>query len=215
MIEHFGLYLVITDPIAGYDACTEAAVECGVSYVQLRMKERPYDEVVRTGRRMRAITRGTPTRFIVNDDVSIARTLDADGVHLGQADMSLVQARSLWPSEAKKLFGLSTHDETQAAAALAQQPDYIGVGPVYATPTKRIADPVLGLTRAANIVNSATMTAVAIGGIDLARLAEVLRSGVRNFAVVRYVCQDREPKPRIRELMGLWQDARQRSAPST
>lgn len=208
MIEHFGLYLVITDPVAGYDACTEAAVECGVSYVQLRMKERPYDEVVRTGRRMRAITQDTPTRFIVNDDVSVARTLDADGVHLGQADMNLTQARSLWPSEDKKLFGLSTHDEAQAATALAQQPDYIGVGPVYATPTKRIADPVLGVARAANIVNSAPMTAVAIGGIDLARLAEVLRAGIRNFAVVRYVCQDRDPTSRLRELMNLWQDAR-------
>lgn len=203
MIEHFGLYLVITDPLAGYDACTEAAVRCGLRYVQLRMKDRPRDEVVRTGRRMRAITRGTGTRFIVNDDVSIAREVDADGVHLGQTDMSLTQAREQWPSEMPKLFGLSTHDEEQAAAALAQRPDYIGVGPVYATPTKRVADPVLGLERATRIVRSTPLTAVAIGGLDLRTLPGVLKLGVRNFAVVRSVCRHMNPEQPIRELMQL------------
>lgn len=207
MKQCFGLYLVITDPVAGYDACTEAAVECGLGYVQLRMKDRPHEEIVEIGKRMRTITQGTATRFIVNDDVSLARAVDADGVHLGQSDMSLAQARSLWPSEVPKLFGLSTHDEAQAAAALAQKPDYIGVGPVYATPTKRIADPVLGLDRAAKIVQETPLTAVAIGGIDRVRLAEVFRAGIRNFAVVRYVCQHPKPEVPIRELQNLWLEA--------
>lgn len=203
-MEVFGLYLVVTDPVSGYDACTEAAVECSLRYVQLRLKDRPREDVVQVAKRMRAITRGGSTRFIVNDDVSVAREVDADGVHLGQTDLPLAEARRLWPSDTPKFFGLSTHDEVQAEAALSQSPDYIGVGPVYATPTKRIADPVLGVARAASIVERSQLTSVAIGGIDAQRLAELLRMKIRNFAVVRYVCQHPKPVEPIRELMQIW-----------
>src|SRR5512147_912127 len=91
--ERFGLYLVLTDPLAGYDACAEAAVAGGVRYVQLRAKDRARAEVVRIGQRLRAITRGSATRLIINDDVVAAREVDADGVHLGQGDASLEEAR--------------------------------------------------------------------------------------------------------------------------
>lgn len=201
MTEAFGLYLVITDPVAGYAACTIAAVEHGVRYVQLRMKDTPLDEVVRVGREMRSITRGTATKFIVNDELDVARAVDADGLHLGQSDMSLSEARRRWLTSETKVFGLSTHDESQAIAAVAERPDYIGVGPLYATPTKRIADPVVGLERAAAIIRNSALTCVAIGGIDRARLREVRAAGVTNFAVVRYVCQHPRPSTAIRELV--------------
>lgn len=204
MTENFGLYLVVTDPTSGYDACTEAAVECGLRYVQLRIKDQPRERVVEIAQRMRAITRGSTTRFIVNDDVRVAREVDADGVHLGQTDLALAEARRLWSSEIPKFFGLSTHDESQATAALQEAPDYIGVGPVYATPTKRIADPVLGVARAARIVAQSKLTTVAIGGIDAQRLTELLGAQIRNFAVVRYVCQHPKPAEPIRELMEIW-----------
>jgi len=79
MDDAFGLYLVMTDPVAGYEACTAAAVRCGVRYLQLRMKEAPRDAVLETARRVRAITLGSDTLFILNDDVTIAREVDADG----------------------------------------------------------------------------------------------------------------------------------------
>jgi thiamine-phosphate pyrophosphorylase len=207
----WGLYLVLTDPVAGYATCTEAAVRAGLRHVQLRMKGGARAEIMRVGHELRAITRGTGTRFIVNDDVAVARAVDADGLHLGQNDMSIAEARRCWPEHEGKLFGLSTHDEAQAATAAAAAPDYIGVGPVYATPTKRIPDPVLGVARAAAIVHRAPMPTVAIGGIDRERLPELIASGVRSYAVVRYVCQRPRPLDAIRELLDTTTEAMAKS----
>ena len=201
MIADSGLYLVLTAPVAGYAACTEAAVQAGLGTVQLRMKDATRDEVIRVGHVMRSITRGSTTRFIVNDDVEVARTVDADGLHLGQSDMSIRAARRLWPGSESKIFGLSTHNEQQASQAQSESPDYIGVGPIYATPTKRVADPVLGVERTASIVRQSKMQTVAIGGIDCNCLPALLAAGIRHFAVVRYVCQRARPLDAIRELL--------------
>ena len=203
MDDGFGLYLVMTDPVAGYEACAAAAVRCGVRYLQLRMKGAPRDAVLETARRVRGITLGTDTLFIVNDDVTIAREVDADGVHLGQRDLPLDEARRLWPAAGKR-FGLSTHDERQALLASFLSPDYIGVGPVFATPTKAVPDPVLGLERMGSIVRSSSVEAVAIGGIDGGNLAEVLRRGARNFCVVRAIARRPDPENAIRELQRVW-----------
>ena len=203
MNDNLDLYLVVTNPVAGYVACAEAAVAAGLRYVQLRMKNVARERVVQVGREMLAVTRGTATKLIVNDDVTIAREIDADGVHLGQTDMSLTEARKLWPGSASKVFGLSTHDETQALAALNESPDYMGVGPVFSTPTKRVADPVLGVARAAAIIQQSNVPAVAIGGIDRSKLPELFSSGIRHIAVVRYVCERPRPLEAIRELMAV------------
>ena len=203
MDDAFGLYLVMTDPVAGYETCAAAAVRCGVRYLQLRMKGTLRDAVLETARRVRAITLGSDTLFIVNDDVTIAREVDADGVHLGQGDLPLDEARRLWPAPGKR-FGLSTHNELQAVMASRRSPDYIGVGPVFATPTKAVPDPVLGLERMASILRSSPVAAVAIGGIDRGNLAEVLRRGARNFCVVRAVNRQPDPGTAIRELQDIW-----------
>ncbi len=206
MDDAFGLYLVMTDPVAGYDACAAAAVRCGVRYLQLRMKGAPRDAVLETALRVRKITLGSDTLFIVNDDVTIAREVDADGVHLGQNDPSLGEARRIWSAPGKR-YGLSTHDERQAHLAARQSPDYIGVGPVFATPTKAIPDPTLGLERMEAIVRSSPVAAVAIGGIDGGNLAEVLRRGARNFCVLRAVNRRPDPETAIRELQSIWRQA--------
>lgn len=207
-----GLYLVLTEPIAGYAACAEAAVQAGLQYVQLRMKDAPSVDTIRIGHDIRSITRGTGTRFIVNDDVEIARTVDADGLHLGQTDMAIDVAKRCWPTSTPKIFGLSTHSEAQAVAAESKAPSYIGVGPVYATPTKRIADPTLGVARTAAIVQKSKIPTVAIGGIDRVRLPELLAAGICSFAVVRYVCERAQPLDAIRELLDTATEYLTRSA---
>lgn len=199
MTEAFGLYLVLTDPLTGYAGCAEAAVACGVRYLQLRMKGASREAILATGLRLRAITRGTATRFIVNDDVELARELDADGVHVGQDDLPLPEARRRWPVPGK-LFGLSTHNAAEARAAVALAPDYIGVGPVFATPTKAAPDPVLGLAAMGAIVRESPLTAVAIGGIDASNVAQILAQGADNFAVVRAVNRAPDPVAAIRAL---------------
>ena len=206
MDDAFGLYLVMTDPVAGYDACAAAAVRCGVRYLQLRMKGASPDAVLETALRVREITLGSDTLFIVNDDVTIAREAGADGVHLGQDDLPLDAARRIWSAPGKR-YGLSTHNERQALLAARQSPDYIGVGPVFATPTKAVPDPVLGLERMASIVRSSPVAAVAIGGIDAGNLAEVLRRGARNFCVLRAVNRRPDPETAIRELQSIWKQA--------
>ena len=201
-IERFGLYLVITNPVTSYERCAEAAVLAGLRYIQLRIKKSPREQIRATALALRAITRGTPTRFIVNDDPALAAEVDADGVHLGQDDMPLADARRLYPS--LRFFGLSTHNPDQAAQAAGAGPDYCGVGPVYATPTKEIPDPALGPEQAGAIIQAAPFTTVAIGGINAENLPSVLRAGAINFSVVRQVCLDPEPYDAIRRLQDIW-----------
>ena len=199
----FGLYLVLTEPVAGYEACAEAAVEAGLRYVQLRRKNKPRTETLDIARRLRRITAGSATLFIVNDDVEIAADCDADGVHLGQDDMSIAAARVRWPASGK-VFGLSTHNEEQERRARELAPDYIGVGPVFATPTKEQPDPVLGLERMGRIVRASPLTTVPIGGIDGRNLPEILRRGAVNFCVLRAVNLDPNPRSAISALQAIW-----------
>lgn len=197
----FGFYLVMTNPKVGYERCAEAAVRAGVKIIQLRMKNAPREEILSTAKLIRAITKNTETAFIVNDDPSIAVEAEADGVHLGQDDMPLPEARRLYP--ALRLFGLSTHNLQQAQAAIPLQPDYIGVGPVYATPTKAIPDPTLGITAAAEMIQTVPFPAVAIGGLDFETLPAVLKAGAKNFAVVRAVCAADDPYSAICRIQDL------------
>ena len=197
----FGFYLVITNPVVGYAKCAEAAVRAGVKIIQLRMKHAARDEILREAREMRRVTAGTETLFIVNDDPSIAAEAEADGVHVGQDDMPPAEVRARYPS--LKIVGLSTHNPAQVAASRAQPIDYIGVGPVYATPTKDIPDPTLGLETMRTMIDAAAHPAVAIGGIDATRLADVLAAGARNWAVVRAVCRAADPYAAIRNLQAI------------
>lgn len=194
----FGLYLVITNPVVGYAKCAEAAVRAGVKIVQLRMKHASREEILREAREMRNVTRGTDTLFIVNDDPQIAAEVEADGVHVGQGDMSPLDVRLRFPD--LRIVGLSTHNIDQALASVTQPIDYIGVGPVYATPTKDIPDPTLGLDTMRKMIDVSAHPAVAIGGIDAVRLPDVLSFGARNFAVVRAVCQNTDPYSAILQL---------------
>jgi len=206
MKESFGPYLVMTDPVIGYEACAQAAVRCGLRYVQLRMKNAPRAAILAEARKVRAVTTGTQTLFIMNDDVELAWAADADGVHLGQGDMPLDKARKLW-SVSGKIFGLSTHSEEQELAARALHPDYIGIGPVFPTPTKAIADPALGVERAGNIIKNSPLTCVALGGLDETNLAGVLKAGAVNFCAVRAIMQSPEPEKTIRALQQIWRAA--------
>lgn len=194
-MKDFGFYLVMTDPVVGYAKCAEAAVKAGVKIIQLRMKHVSRDEILREAREVRRVTLGTNTAFIVNDDPTIAAEVGADGVHVGQDDMKPTEIRRRFPE--LETVGLSTHNLNQVAAANDEPVDYIGVGPVYATPTKDIPDPTLGLETMGAMIALSRHPAVAIGGIDLSRIPAVLEAGAKNFAVVRAVCRSFDPYAEI------------------
>lgn len=203
--EAYGLYLILTDPVAGYESCAQAAVDAGLRFLQLRMKNAPDDEVIAMGKRLREITRGSETRLILNDRVDIARAVDADGVHLGQDDMTLAEARQVWNLPGK-LFGLSTHSYAQMQSAQSQQPDYIGIGPVFQTSTKPDASAPLGTLGTGRIAQGSSVPHVAIGGIDADNLPAVLAAGVVNFCVVGAVNRAEDPAAAIQELMEIWRE---------
>lgn len=206
MIDRFGLYVILTRPVIGYEAAAEAAVAEGVKYLQLRIKDESEAFILNTAKHIRAITLNSNTQFIMNDSVDIAKAVNADGVHLGQDDLDITEARKQWPAPGK-IFGLSTHNPLQATEAAAHHPDYIGVGPVFATPTKVIPDPVVGLPQMGEIIRQSPVTSVAIGGIDEDNLPEVLAHGAINFCAVRAIMESQTPQKVIQRMMTLWQEA--------
>jgi len=197
-------YGILSEPLLGHERLAEAMVEKGIPFIQLRMKNAPPTALLAVARSLRRII-PAEIRFIVDDDPRVARDSGADGVHLGQQDMPLAQARGLLGPEA--LIGLSTHDPAQTRAACALAPDYIGVGPVFATPTKEKPDPVIGLDGMAAMLSLATVPAVVLGGIDLSNAGAVLRAGARNLSAVRCVNRAPDPGAVLDRFLGLLREA--------
>ena len=204
MKDRFGLYLIVTDPTSGYEAVAKAAVECSVRYLQLRMKDTSRERYVHTAALLREVTRGSRTSLIVNDDLDVAIAVDADGVHLGQTDMSVGEARRRWNTPGK-IFGLSTHSMEQAEKAVDHRPDYIGIGPVYPTKTNHTAARPLGPDEAGGIARRTPMTSVGIGGIDPHNLPLLLNAGFDNYCVAGAVNSRPDPFVAIQELQKIWE----------
>ncbi len=172
------------DRLKGRDlaALAEAAIRGGADVLQLRNKTASDKEFLAEAKVLRSLTHHMGVPLIVNDRLQLARECGADGVHLGQDDGTLVQARQLLGENA--LIGRSTHSAEQALAAEREGFDYIGVGPVYATPTKpgRAA---VGLELVRFASKNIKIPFVAIGGIDENNIYEVLKAGAKCVAVVR------------------------------
>jgi thiamine-phosphate pyrophosphorylase len=125
-------------------------------------------------------------------------------VHLGQEDLSFSAARAIVGPDA--IIGLSTHSTAQVIAACAVCPDYIGIGPVFPTPTKIKADPVIGIDGMTKMIAAATVPHVAIGGIDLSNLRDVLAAGARNFCMVRQIMQASNPEKTLSEVLEIYRE---------
>ena len=155
------------------------AVEGGATVVQWRLKNTPRAEVVERGRATRSLCARHGVTFVVNDDIEAALMLGADGVHLGRTDEGAERAR-----EHGLVLGLSATSLEEARVADSEA-DYIGVGPIWETPSKADADPALGLEGLREICEATTVPVVAIGGIDATNAAECIRAGAVGVAVVR------------------------------
>jgi thiamine-phosphate pyrophosphorylase len=190
------LYLVC-DSRPGGRALTDvlrAAIGGGVDIVQLRDKRLSDEELEVVARDAAVLCRQLGALFIVNDRPAVALAASADGVHVGQDDMPVAQARELLDEEL--LIGLSTHTPEEIDAA---DSDYIGVGPVHATPTKPGRSAV-GLELVRHAAAHAQMPFFAIGGLDERNLPEALAAGARRVAVVRAVADAADPECAARAL---------------
>jgi thiamine-phosphate pyrophosphorylase len=155
------------------------AIESGATLVQLRVKNASTAQLVEHGLPFRDLCARASVTFVVNDDVEAAIQLKADGVHLGREDEGIERAR-----EAGLLLGLSAQTLDEAMAADNERPAYLGVGPVWATPSKPGAWP-MGLDTLREICESVGTPVVAIGGIDATNAALCLEAGAAGVAVVR------------------------------
>jgi thiamine-phosphate pyrophosphorylase len=174
-----------------------AAFTGGVGIVELRERELTGGGLSRSGETFRRLADTYAAPFIVNDDPALARELRADGVHIGQDDLSPAEAREQLGRDA--IIGLSTHTPAQIEAAHRQPIDYISVGPVWETPTKE-GRPATGLELVRHAAEVATLPWFAIGGIDPANAGEVTAAGARRICVVRAIRDAPDPGTAARAL---------------
>ncbi len=180
------LYFVCDARPGGVDPepLLRAALGGGVDIVQLREKQLGRAEIERAADTFRRVADNYSALFIVNDDPDLARICDADGVHVGQDDVSVADARAVLGSQA--IIGQSTHSEEQIAAAGERDIDYFAVGPVWETPTKP-GRPAVGLELVTHAAGVAAKPFFAIGGISPLNAGEVVTAGAQRMCVVRAI----------------------------
>lgn len=194
------LYVILDRAVArGRDLIhiAEAAIAGGADVLQLRDKTAGTASLIDQARTVLAIARRSGIPLIINDRPDVALTIDADGVHLGQDDLPIAAARRLLGPH--QLIGRSTHSLEQALEAERQGADYLGIGPVFATPTKPDYIPV-GLQLIEHVAAHLRTPWVAIGGIDASNVEYVVDAGARCVAVVRAVIGADDPQAVTRQL---------------
>ncbi len=198
----------IVDAVHGRDAVGLAAaiLAGGATFIQLRAKNLPSGEFAAMARAVKALTDAAGARLIINDRSDIARLCDAAGVHLGQDDLPPAAARlQLGPD---RRIGFSTHNLEQVDAALrAHAIDYLAFGPIFATPSKRDADPVQGLAALREVRARCPLPLVAIGGIDASTIAEVLGTGADAVAMIGAIAGTADPQRATRALLAAAREA--------
>ncbi|MBD2423447.1 thiamine phosphate synthase [Cyanobium sp. FACHB-13342] len=186
------LYLV-TSPVPDLEGVVAAALGAGVRLVQYRAKEAAgLDDLQKLSqaRALRQLCAAHGALFLVNDRIDIALAVEADGVHLGQGDLPPALARQLLGPD--RLIGRSTHALAQLQQAVSEGCDYVGVGPVHATPTKPGREPV-GLDYVRQAAAASPIPFFAIGGVEASNLAAVRAAGADRVAVVRAITEAVDP----------------------
>ena len=195
-----GIYLVTGDcPFHDLETVVAEAARAGVSAVQLREKTADTRLFLERAIRLKAILKGTGIPLIINDRLDIALACDAEGVHIGQSDMPYEQTRRLMGPDA--LIGLSVETWAQVEEAKDLDLAYIGVSPIFSTPTKTDTKTEWRFEGLAKIRAFSRHDLVAIGGLNAANTAETVRAGAHMVAVVSAICSARDPFTAARDLI--------------
>jgi len=177
--------------------CAQKLAGAGVRLLQYRNKSASARELFESSKRLASQLAPQGITFMVNDRADVTSAVEAAGVHLGQDDLSVEAARRVIGTE--KFVGVSTHNLEQFELSAATSADYIAVGPVFATSTKANPDPVVGIDFIRRVRVLTTKPIVAIGGITLARAAEVIRAGADSVAVAGDILCAPHPGRRARQ----------------
>jgi thiamine-phosphate pyrophosphorylase len=184
-IIDLGCFAAAPDPVQAVSRFAEELLRGGATLIQYRDKTSEVRRFLSCARELRRITRDR-ARLIVNDRVDLALACEADGVHLGQDDLSPAAARGIFNGTGKKdlLIGFSTHNLSQIAEANTFPIDYLAVGPVFATASKANPDPVIGLEGVRAARQATTLPLVAIGGITRNNCLQARQAGADAVAVI-------------------------------
>lgn len=206
----YSLYLV-TDRRSARGRSTpevvRAAVAGGVTCVQLREKTGTTREFIEDALAVSGFLKASRVPMIINDRLDVAQAVEADGVHLGQNDMPLATARRIVGNS--MLIGISAESLRDAVDAARGGADYIGVSPIFDTPTKTDTAPALGLEGLSAIRRVVTIPLVAIGGLGVQNAAEVIRHGADGVAVVSAIVSADDPRKAAGNLLAEIRRARQ------
>ena len=191
------LYAIVTGELcqASLEWTVRELLAGGVQALQLREKSLPDRSLLDRARLVRRWTREAGAMFIMNDRADLARLADADGLHVGQSELSVKDARRIVGPSA--VIGVSTHAIEQARQAVLDAAGYIGVGPLFAGPTKTF-QALAGLDYLREVVGEIALPAFAIGGINLENVDSVLSAGARRIAVCSVLCGAEDPRDTAR-----------------
>ncbi len=199
-----GLYAIVDTALVAPSGAEEVAgqlLEAGVRILQLRAKGFNSGDFLRLAKRLKGLSSSCGALFIVNDRADIAVASGADGLHLGQTDIPVEEARRLMGHE--KLIGLSTHNLREAGQANERAVDYVSFGPVFATFTKVKADPPLGLQELREARGIIQKPLVAIGGINVENMCGVLGCGVDAVAIISHLLKSSMPGEKAKEIISI------------
>ncbi|WP_404344529.1 thiamine phosphate synthase [Vreelandella venusta] len=188
------LYLVTDAALcakAGLEATVEAAVKGGVTMVQLRDKHASDEAMTAQAQRLKALLAGTGVPLIINDRLNVAVASQADGLHVGQSDTAVQEARQALGSQA--IIGLSINTLEQLHNAPVALLDYVGLGPVFATVSKQDHAQPIGFDGLATLASACPLPSVAIGGLKAQHAAQVRATGANGLAVISAICGQPDP----------------------
>lgn len=202
LVDGVSLYLVtdVGDRGAGLATFLAGVIDAGVGMVQLRDRTLTDRALIAAARVFAQTCRDNGALFIVNDRVDVARIAGADGVHVGQDDVPPADIRAIAGSDF--IIGLSTHTPEQVDAANGTTADYIGVGPVFATPTKP-GRPAAGIELVRYAARAARKPFFPIGGIDLTNAAQIIDAGAGRISVLRAISRAPDPVAATREIVDV------------
>lgn len=190
---------VITDEHRSPIEQAEMAIEGGARMIQLRNKKANGRDLFLQALRLQELCRSRQTILIINDRVDIALAMQADGVHLGQHDLPARAARSLLGADA--VIGVSVSNAEEARQAEADGADYIGLGHIFPTLSKEKSSPPLGILAISEVKQAVSLPLVAIGGITLDKIPEVIRAGASGIAVISAVSRAVDPTLAARNMV--------------
>lgn len=175
----------------------EESIKGGVTLVQVREKKLNKEKFINIALKVKKITKKYNIPLIINDNIDVAKEIDADGIHVGQSDLDAIKVREIIDED--KILGVSTHNINEAKKAEKDGADYIGCGTIFETPTKSDAN-IITKEDLINVVNSVNIPVVYIGGLNKDNIKKLNNSGISGISVVSSIMESENPKKASTEL---------------